>query len=530
MDRQPRWELWIPVFSAVLCASAALWWSERLQLQPFDDAYITLRAALNWATGQGPVFNPGERVESTTSPLWTALLALGIRVGADPVALLGAAGVVFTAAAGAMCSILALRTAGPLASVAAGVFLAALPTWSAWALTGMEVPLAGLALAIAAWGALRDRPAIAGVLAAAAALARPEALILVPLFVAAASLCADQQRRRRTAAIAGVCAAIPLAALFLLRHAWFGAWLPNTYVAKRGGLGWAAVARGLRYATAFAMLHPAIAAGIGWAGALKRRPETFLALVCGAFAAAVAWEGGDHFGNYRLLAPILPIACALCGIFVARIRLPSVAAVALCCSAVLPALIGVATPLGRFGRNPTGPQRLAEEARFAGQAREAGEALAAFPPGTVATPAIGAIGYYSRRNVLDLVGLADARVAQSPHLPGVVPGHDHADVDYVLSRRPALALFIPQLTTDFIDEAAEERWLVPLREYFLSSLLLLGDARFQRAYTPIVMRRPDGRHLRVWVRNDLARAYVGSSGSSGPSSAVSGSPESFLSR
>jgi hypothetical protein len=371
---------------------------------------------------------------------------------------------------------------------------------------------------------------IAGALAAAAALARPEAVLLVPVFVAAASLATEQHRRHRAVTIAALCASIPIAALFLARHAYFGAWLPNTYVAKRGGLGWAGVARGLRYAAAFAVLHPAIAAGVGWAGSLRRRPETLLAVPCAAFVAAVAWEGGDHFGNYRLLAPILPIACALCGIFVARMRRPAIAATVLCCTAVLPALIGVATPLGSFQRTQTGPERLREEARFAAQAREAGEALAAFPPGSVATPAIGAIGYYSRRHVLDLVGLADARIARSRHLPGVVPGHDHADVDYVLSRRPALALFVPQLTTDFIDEAAEERWLVPLREYFLSSLLLLGDPRFQRAYTPIVMRRPDGRHLRVWVRKDLARAYEGSSASSAPSSAVSGSPESFLSR
>src|SRR5947209_979283 len=134
MER-PRWEPWIPVLSAVLCATAALWWSERLQLQPFDDAYITLRASLNWATGHGPVFNPGERVESTTSPLWTALLALGIRLGADPIALLDAGGLLFAAAAGALSSILALQAAGPVASVAAGIFLAALPTFSAWALT-----------------------------------------------------------------------------------------------------------------------------------------------------------------------------------------------------------------------------------------------------------------------------------------------------------------------------------------------------------------------------------------------------------
>jgi len=113
----------------------------------------------------------------------------------------------------------------------------------------------------------------------------------------------------------------------------------------------------------------------------------------------------------------------------------------------------------------------------------------------------------------------------------VVPGHDHADVDYVLSRRPELALFVPQLTKDVLDAASEERWLIRLRPYFLSSLLLLGDPRFVNSYTPLVLRFPDGRHLRVWMRNDVARSYGADSSPSSPaSSAVSASPESFLSR
>jgi len=519
------------MFSAVLCATAALCWSERLQLQPFDDAYITLRASLNWATGHGPVFNPGERVESTTSPLWTALLALGILFGADPISLLAVGGVIFAAAAGALCSILAIEAAGPIAGVTAGAFLAAIPTWSAWTLTGMEVPLAGVTLALATWAALRNRPALTGVLATVAACARPEALTLVPLFVLGAAVGAEPERRRPVALTALAFAAFPLAGLFLARHAYFGNWLPNTYAAKRGGLGSSGIARGLQYVSAFALLHPAIVAAVAWAAWLRRRSESFVAVLCIAFAAAVAWEGGDHFSNYRLLAPALPLGCVLCGIAVAWLRARPVAIAALCASAALPAFLGIVGPFGTFAHAMPGPERLAKEAIFTANAREVGEALAVLPPGTVATTAIGAIGYYSQRPILDLVGLADAHIARSPHLPGVVPGHDHADVDYVLSRRPELALFVPQLTKDVLDAASEERWLIRLRPYFLSSLLLLGDPRFVNSYTPLVLRFPDGRHLRVWMRNDVARSYGADSSPSSPaSSAVSASPESFLSR
>src|SRR5271165_494558 len=41
----------------------------------FDDAYVTLRYAANLMHGLGLVFNPGERVMGSTSPLLTFMLA-----------------------------------------------------------------------------------------------------------------------------------------------------------------------------------------------------------------------------------------------------------------------------------------------------------------------------------------------------------------------------------------------------------------------------------------------------------------------
>ena len=41
-----------------------------------DDGFIHLRVVEQVAAGHGPVFNVGERVEASTSPLWVALLVL----------------------------------------------------------------------------------------------------------------------------------------------------------------------------------------------------------------------------------------------------------------------------------------------------------------------------------------------------------------------------------------------------------------------------------------------------------------------
>ncbi len=59
---------------------AAIGWAWHLRWIA-DDAFIAFRCARHWADGHGLVFNVGERVEGYTNFLWTALIALGMRVG-----------------------------------------------------------------------------------------------------------------------------------------------------------------------------------------------------------------------------------------------------------------------------------------------------------------------------------------------------------------------------------------------------------------------------------------------------------------
>ncbi len=499
MERRLRSNVTVAVFSAAACVAFSFWWGERLRFQPLDDSYITLRAAANWAAGNGPIFNAGELVESTTSPLWTALLAAGIRAGAAPESLLRALGIVFAVAAATLSSLVATELGGLVAGVTAGALIAALPTWTGWTFSGMEVSLAGLTIGAAAWAAARARPVASGLLCALAALTRPEALVIGPLLGVFASATAGRPRLRPILSFAAACA-LPVAAAVIARYAYFGAWLPNTYLAKRSGLGAAVVVRGAVYVGSFLLLHPMLALALGWTAVSSRRTERCIAATCIAFLAAVAWEGGDHSGNYRLIAPTLPLACAAAGSVAARFRWRALAGGLVVATAPLPAVTGLVDPLGYFGPSRPGTKFLRDEAVLTRNAREAGEALAALPRGTVATVTIGAIGYYSGRPILDLVGLADQTIARSPHLAGVAPGHDHADVAYVLSRKPEMAVMVPELSQKPWNAADEERWLEGRRRYFCAALLLLEDARFRASYSPVDVRASDGRHLRVWAR------------------------------
>ncbi|HET9771371.1 MAG TPA: arabinosyltransferase, partial [Acidimicrobiia bacterium] len=52
---------------------AVLGWQRRWVA---EDGFITLRVVRQLEAGHGPVFNAGERVEASTSVLWTVLLAV----------------------------------------------------------------------------------------------------------------------------------------------------------------------------------------------------------------------------------------------------------------------------------------------------------------------------------------------------------------------------------------------------------------------------------------------------------------------
>ena len=64
-----------------------------------DDAFITFRYVYNFVHGNGPVYNPGERVEGYTHFLWVALLAGGQRLlpGVELVSIAKTLGILFGA-------------------------------------------------------------------------------------------------------------------------------------------------------------------------------------------------------------------------------------------------------------------------------------------------------------------------------------------------------------------------------------------------------------------------------------------------
>ena len=96
-----------------------------------DDAYIQFRYAANLAAGQGPVFNPGERIEGASGGLWIGVLAAGERLTGFEPGIVGRLLSLLFATLATLLVGLALLRRGPPAQALAALAWAALPT-AAW--------------------------------------------------------------------------------------------------------------------------------------------------------------------------------------------------------------------------------------------------------------------------------------------------------------------------------------------------------------------------------------------------------------
>ncbi len=146
----------------------------------FDDAYITFRYAANLARGLGLVFNPGEHVLGTTSPLFTFILAgVGRVVGmqhmeaiAVAVDILASLGMLFYAEA----SLSLAEVRSEVKWMYLGI-LAFLPSVISNATSGMETPLVLCLMSVSLYLALQERWAALACVGVLLCLSRVDASI-----------------------------------------------------------------------------------------------------------------------------------------------------------------------------------------------------------------------------------------------------------------------------------------------------------------------------------------------------------------
>ncbi|MFE0132916.1 hypothetical protein ACFWY6_15305 [Streptomyces sp. NPDC059037] len=429
-----------------------------------DDGHIYVRTVRQILAGNGPVFNAGERAESSTGTLWQWLLALAGLPGIDIARAAMYGGLLLTAAGFAFASLGALRlystdrTVLPLGCL---VLLALPPVWD-FATSGLETGLATCWIA-GAWLLLVARPysVATSVVLGLGPLVRPDLALVSAVFLGAQWL---MVRPSRWTALGGLGAAMALPLAYeIFRVGYYGQLMPLPGVTKEASHSlWT---RGLFYLTDFAgpylLWMPALLIVVAVLPSSRGRtvmPPLVPALapvVAGLLCWAYVIKVGGDFMHGRMLLPGL-LLMLLPVFLVPLTRAWAMATLGVALWAVVCAgwlrvpyagLIGpggVADERGVYVRQNAAPHPLhhsfagydanADYARLVRDAARAGTPtlLLARTPVTANSPTV--TGVYNTLGfsgtvvplngaALDPIGLAYPLAAHSERIPGRV-GHD----------------------------------------------------------------------------------------------------------
>lgn len=475
------------VAAAILCAALA--WPLRHYVT--DDTFIHLQYAKHVAAGQGFVFNPGEPVYGSTSPLWVLMLANAMAMGVDGLLaskLLGAAGL---AASLLLWWALVRRTLGaPWLRVLSTLTWAAHAWMLRWSLSGMETPVA-VALVLGGLVVFMtgetpgERPRLAALLWALAALARPECVLLLVLWGALLVLDHGPVGALRKALRGMWPALLVYGGWLAYARITFGTFWPNTLAAKAaGGVGLAYHLEQLQRQAGIVVTTDGLAVLLLAVAALlalvRRRIPALrpaVRLTPAAWVLSVpllyALRGVPVLSRY--LVPLLPVLAWLAWRVLDRALGPrperdhDAAHAARRAQRAL--VVGLVFALGTLALDAFTYTRLVRpqvdsltagmQASLIPWGRWFGEHTPA--DAVIAAPDIGALGYYSQRRVVDLAGLVTP--AMVPVLQELPPETAVARFAFARFSRP-----------DYLVDRASRAWDLRERSPWAAALVPIGQA------------------------------------------------------
>jgi len=457
-----------------------------------DDAMISMRYAKNLVRGAGLVFNPGERVEGYTNPLWVLVMAL-VHLAGPPERL--ASMWVLVVSTGltaaivlAQASILRRLEVGPLWIVVCAVATIFDENVVMWLASGLEPIAQGALVTACVWAIARRRFTVATAVLSLVPLVRADGFILA----AALGLLILAEAPSRPRAIRNLALAVlPSIALVAFRVAYYGHPLPNTYYLKMIGFG-DRLTLGLGgYGVRLLVRYPivlALAAGAFFA----RRSPLFLRGAVALVALQCAYSiyvGGDTFWCLRFVTPVIPLAYVAAAFGAAELVRGVGQARRVMVAAFVVAAAPAHAPDGQLATPrdvKSFPRQLLSLAAMLKTNVPAGAWLTVYPAGT--------LPYFAMDyRFIDVLGKNDAHIAHLDHYRGKLIGHNKFDFDYVYSRRPDIAFLFDNCA--HIDELAlmspEERTRLwdSLDDFaFVAGLADISNPAFLADYYPYRVR------------------------------------------
>ena len=418
-----------------------------------DDAYIGFRFLDNWLNGEGLVFNPGERVEGYTHPLWLVVLAplrlLGMSV--ETAALVVNIVCILIVAYGCYQCVRQLTLTSASLALGVLILLAGYGSFAFWLTAGME-PL--MMTALLCWAntiVLRHGriTVSAALIYSAAVLTRPDAALFVIaafVFYFPFQFLRDKQKLLDYI-YNGVIFALPLTFHLLWRWSYYGELLPNTYYAKMhpdSGLmfrfGWAYLERFLWAGGAVLVAVTAI----GLANKVLWSRFTFMLFAqVLLFCLYILKVGGDYMLYFRFFIPLIPLLCILSAVVI--IDWCSKKDKAIIYNSIIVVTLSLSMTIALILSSDM------EQAPGVRQAHADNEVFSdwlssSLPKDTViAMNLVGLVPYRTGFKTIDMLGLNDkhiarGKIAQLRAGPGSYIGHFKYDGEYVCSLKPDVML------------------------------------------------------------------------------------------
>ena len=491
--------------------------------EPHDDAYISFRYADNLATGNGLVFNLGERVEGFSTPSFVLLIATAIRLGIAPETAAVAISAIALATLLLVASLWARELAGsgpsatasstspqpPWASTVAGLAgalaIAAHPGIVYYLLSSMETLLFAGLIAIATFLVRRTvdtaaKASALGLILGALSITRPEAIGYVAVVCAIVLWDTIRGQTQRSHALI-VLALAPTAWLAWMgfRLSYFEQMAPNTYYAKIGPWDLRRITRGVEYLAASApwVVPPLVLVSLF--GVRSQRGLWIALLPLGYFAAFATYSGGDWMAGQRLLLPATLSAAVLVGAAAPRLLQQLSASQRLL---QLLAVAGAGLLLVNIGLLHLHSLRTARTNSTAiATFQELGQFIRTLPAEeTVALGAVGAVSYSSDRSVIDAFGLTDRTIAREGDWdPQNTAGHQRSGAALIWAQRPQL---IVPLNDASPEPLTEDQMLDRLQgdpnRFWIGRLRARPE--FQAEYSYRTVELATGQHMSLYER------------------------------
>jgi arabinofuranosyltransferase len=495
-----------------------------------DDTYITLQYAKNFATGNGLVFNIGEKVEGFTSLIWVMILGFAYKIGLNIESLSQILSVTFGAINLFLIYILFKEIAqnsinteneqfiGKVFALLSVLITALSGTYYYWAVSGMETTLFTMFFLITIYFYLKyylngKLNILLPVFVFTTSLIRPEGNVLIILILthfSYTSLINNHFSISKSLKIIFSKEKVKGYSVFIFlvlgitvfRISYFGYPLPNTFYAKTS-FSVEQIKVGIEYFLSFASDY----LFYGFILILplylfrykdKRGITSFLYLNTFVFIVYTILVGGDVLTQFRFFVPIIPLVAILFCFLMYSIYTSLKEAkkkMSLPMLLIFPFMVAIFINL----INTSVVKKMAERENDLVYRMEAigkwlqKELNDKKEKLSIAASTVGALKYYSGIDVIDMLGLTDSFIAHNPNYIKAISDEKIGwkekkyNARYILDRKPNYILF----STQEKPSSYAERALFLQTEFYRNYFVYLYDPNQSKIYQSIYKRVDD---------------------------------------